>query len=65
MTPEGLLAEPSPPVTAVCCVCGRITTAPVEARPGALACPEHILDAHTGRVPVSLSTPVRTPRIHA
>ncbi|WP_186768100.1 hypothetical protein [Streptomyces qinzhouensis] len=51
MTPESLLTEPPPPVTAVCCVCGRITTAPVEARPGALACPEHILDAHTGRPP--------------
>ncbi|MFJ8230306.1 hypothetical protein ACIQ9E_10185 [Streptomyces sp. NPDC094448] len=65
MTPEGLLAENTPPDTAVCCVCGRITTAPVEARPGALACPEHILDAHTGRVPVSLSAPGRTPGIHS
>ncbi|MGV9311108.1 hypothetical protein ACWDR0_02795 [Streptomyces sp. NPDC003691] len=45
MTSEGLLRTPPEPVTADCCVCGRTTTAPVEAWPGRTTCPEHILDA--------------------
>ncbi|MFE0421551.1 hypothetical protein [Streptomyces sp. NPDC058953] len=45
VTVEGLLNAPPEPVTAVCCRCGRLTTAPVEVRPGSPACPGHIVDA--------------------
>ncbi|MFE3092674.1 hypothetical protein ACFXG1_02495 [Streptomyces sp. NPDC059248] len=51
MTLESLLAEPRPVVDAVVCgACGRETAAPVEVRPGVVACPEHVLDVFENRV---------------
>ncbi|MFE0425699.1 hypothetical protein [Streptomyces sp. NPDC058953] len=47
MTRDGLLARPPQPNTAECTVCGRVTTVPVEVRPGRHTCPEHIVDALT------------------
>ncbi|QDY78767.1 hypothetical protein [Streptomyces qinzhouensis] len=60
---ESLLAPPPAPYTAVCCVCGRTTAAPVEAGyveraggPGCVryVCPQDTTDCSPGPVPDEL-----------
>ncbi|MGV9313693.1 hypothetical protein ACWDR0_16110 [Streptomyces sp. NPDC003691] len=61
---ESLLAPPPAPYTALCCVCGRPTVAPVEAGyierasgPGYVqyVCPEHATALTPGPVPDELN----------
>ncbi|QKM66018.1 hypothetical protein STSU_001425 [Streptomyces tsukubensis NRRL18488] len=64
VTMESFLAPPPPPLTAVCRVCGRVTTAPVEvgyveraSGPGLVqyVCPEHAVTLTPGPVPGELN----------
>ncbi|QDY75334.1 hypothetical protein FQU76_01150 [Streptomyces qinzhouensis] len=64
MTMESLLVPPPLPLTAVCRVCARVTTAPVEvgyieraSGPGLVqyVCPEHATALTPGPVPDELS----------
>ncbi|MFE0422327.1 hypothetical protein [Streptomyces sp. NPDC058953] len=60
---ESLLAPPPPPRTEVCCVCGRLTTTPVEvgyveraSGPGRVqyVCPQDVVSRVPGPVPGEL-----------